>query len=94
MFYGDVKMFHNIKEVFPLKDYKLRVVFINGTEEIYDVSSLFDVIPSFCYLKDNPKCFFDVHPDTGGYGVSWNEDLDLSAEELWNNGKDKLNVED
>ena len=27
-----------------------------------------------------------VHVDTGGYGIVWNDELDLSANELWNNG--------
>ena len=25
--------------------------------------------------------------DEGGYGVSWSDDIDLSAEELWENGE-------
>ena len=25
--------------------------------------------------------------DTGGYGISWSDDLDLSSDELWTNGK-------
>ena len=24
--------------------------------------------------------------DAGGYGISWNDDLDLSCDELWENG--------
>jgi hypothetical protein len=27
-----------------------------------------------------------VRVDAGGYGVSWNDDLDLSEDELWVNG--------
>ena len=25
--------------------------------------------------------------DTGGYGISWSDELDLDAEEIWENGK-------
>ena len=25
--------------------------------------------------------------DMGGYGVSWNDNIDLSAEEIWERGK-------
>ena len=29
-----------------------------------------------------------VQVDSGGYGIIWNEDIDLACNELWNNGKD------
>jgi len=28
-----------------------------------------------------------VKVDAGGYGISWNDDIDLSEYELWTNGK-------
>lgn len=28
----------------------------------------------------------EVKVDAGGYGVSWNDDIDLSCNELWENG--------
>ena len=30
--------------------------------------------------------FEKVVVDVGGYGISWNDELDISAEELWENG--------
>lgn len=33
------------------------------------------------------KAFFrSVRVDIGGYGVSWNDDIDISEYELWTNG--------
>ncbi|WP_044018806.1 DUF2442 domain-containing protein [Thermoanaerobacter italicus] len=32
--------------------------------------------------------FKAVKVDAGGYGVSWNSELDLSEYELWKNGKE------
>jgi len=35
------------------------------------------------------KAFFKVvKVDSGGYGLSWNSEMDLSEYELWKNGKE------
>ena len=79
-------MFHKIKNVFPLPEYKLSVQFSEGVTKIYDVKPLFEKIPLFAFLKNNSAEFNCVTVDIGGYGVIWNDDLDLSCEELWDNG--------
>lgn len=33
------------------------------------------------------ELFKKVQVDTGGYGISWNDDLDLESEEIWENGE-------
>ena len=80
-------MFHKIKNVFPLPDYKLSVQFAQGVTKIYDVAPLFEKLPAFVALKNDPNEFSCVSVDVGGYGVVWNDDLDLSCDELWENGK-------
>ena len=40
-------------------------------------------------LKNIDGLFDQVKVDVGGYGISWNDDLDLSCEELWINGKEE-----
>lgn len=80
-------MFHKIKNVFPLPDYKLSVQFAQGVTKIYDVAPLFEKLPAFAALKNDPNEFSCVSVDVGGYGVVWNDDLDLSCDELWENGK-------
>jgi hypothetical protein len=47
---------------------------------------LFDKIPFFATLKDQPEVFASVAVDVGGYGIIWNDELDLSCDELWENG--------
>ena len=79
-------MFHKVKNVFPLPDFKLSVQFSEGATKIYDVKPLFDKIPAFAELKNNPEEFSCVTVDVGGYGIIWNDDLDLSCDELWENG--------
>jgi hypothetical protein len=63
------------------------VQFSEGITKIYDVSSLFERFPVFAELKDNPAEFHCVEVDVGGYGIIWNDDLDLSCDELWENGE-------
>ena len=79
-------MFHKVKNVSALSDYKLSVQFSEGVTKIYDLSPLVDTIPAFAELKDNPAEFYCVEVDVGGYGIIWNDDLDLSCDELWENG--------
>lgn len=80
-------MFHKIKTVSALPEYKLSVQFSEGVTKIYDVKPLFEKFPAFAALKDTPQEFFCVTVDVGGYGIIWNDDLDLSCDELWENGE-------
>lgn len=78
-------MFHKIKNVFPLPEYRLSIQFAEGRTKIYDAIPLFDEIPVFKKLKElNP--FSQVYVDVGGHGIVWNDQLDLSCDELWQNG--------
>ena len=78
-------MFHNIKNVFPLEDYRLLVQFTCGVTKIYDVKPLFDWKDVFKTLKEN-ELFYGVYVDAGGYGIVWNDYVDLSCDELWEHG--------
>jgi len=82
----EVDMFHKIADIKALHNFLLWVVFRDGAETLYDVSPLFDKIPAFRDFKKTPGLFEQVKIDVGGYGISWNDDLDLGAEELWANG--------
>ena len=78
-------MFHKIKNVSPLPEYKLSVQFAEGVTKIYDVKPLFQKIPAFKSLESNND-FGGVYVDVGGYGIIWNDELDLSCDELWDTG--------
>ena len=80
-------MFHKVKAVNALPDYRLSVQFSEGITKIYDVKPLFEKWPSFHALKDDPELFSGVEVDLGGYGIVWNDDLDLSCNELYENGE-------
>lgn len=79
-------MFHKVKAVNALPDYKLSVLFCEGVTKIYDIKPLFERVPVFRYFKEHVDEIFAVSVDIGGYGIVWNEGLDLSCDELWNNG--------
>lgn len=79
-------MFHKIKMVSALPDFRLSVQFCEGITKIYDVKPLFDQIPAFASLREHPEEFGAVSVDVGGYGIVWNDDLDLSCDELWEHG--------
>lgn len=81
-------MFHKIKSIVPLADYKLIVQFAEGITKIYDVTPLFEKIPAFEVLKQTPGAFADVSVDVGGHGIVWNDEIDLSCDELWENGEE------
>lgn len=81
-------MFHKIKKVKPLPNYNLRVSFDDNKEKIYDVRPLILNKKEFSSLLLIDELFKHVEVDTGGYGVSWNEFIDLSCEELYYGGTD------
>ncbi len=79
-------MFHKVKSVIAINDYKLVVIFAEGITKIYDIKPLFTKFEMFNGLKEN-RLFYEVVVDVGGYGVSWNDDIDLSCDELFENGE-------
>lgn len=80
-------MFHKIKAVTPLPDFRLSVQFSEGVTKIYDVKPLFSKWEAFQALRDSPEIFFDAAVDIGGYGVIWNDEIDLSCNELYAGGE-------
>ncbi|OIO92238.1 MAG: hypothetical protein AUK03_09965 [Anaerolineae bacterium CG2_30_64_16] len=73
-----------VKTVTPLDDGRLRVTFDNDVCKVYDCKPLLRK-PVFAPLA-NRWLFRTVQVDPGGYGVSWNEDIDLAEAELWEHG--------
>lgn len=80
-------MFHKIKDVKTMPDYKLQVHFVEGQTKEYSIKDLAETIPAFNQLMEDSSLFESVSVDVGGYGIIWNDDLDLSCDELWDNGK-------
>jgi len=78
-------LFHKVKSVIPQMDLILLVEFQNGSRKKYDVKHLIGKWDIFRDLK-NDILFQLVKVDVGGYGVVWNEYIDLACDELWEHG--------
>ncbi len=85
-------MFPKIKKVIPLAGYILFIVFENGEEKQYAIQTACKKWNIFENLLIIPHLFEQVKLDQGGYGIIWNDEIDLSANELYQNGV-KINKE-
>ncbi len=79
-------MTHRIQAVEPKDNFILNAIFFDGQIVRYDIKKLFSVLPAFKIFENNKELFEKVEVDCGGYGVSWNDDLDLDAESIWEGG--------
>ena len=75
-----------IERVKALPQFGLLIVFQNGVEKKYNIRQLYTIYPQFKELEHNEDLFSNVKVDVGGYGVYWNDELDIAADELWENG--------
>ncbi|PZU97883.1 MAG: DUF2442 domain-containing protein [Pseudanabaena sp.] len=65
-------------------DRTLLIEFSDKAIKKYDISRLLEK-EMFAALK-NPSFLKNFRVEAGGYGLVWNEDIDISEYELWNNG--------
>lgn len=79
-------MFHKIISIAPLPDFKLLAHFSDGTAKEYDAKPLIQSMSAFEALERVTGLFEQVVVDQGGYGISWNDDIDLDSNEIWEHG--------
>lgn len=77
--------FHTIKLIKPLENMILEAVFSSGEIKRYDMKNLIKSNENFKKLE-NKELFIKAKVDIGGYGIIWNENIDISSEEIWENG--------
>ncbi len=80
-------MFYRVQNVEPKDNFILSVLFADGVRTEYDIKPLFSKWDVFNNLKTIKGLFQQVKVDNGGYGISWNDEIDLASEELRINGK-------
>lgn len=78
-------MFHIIKNIYAISEYRLCIQFSEGETKIYDVKPLMKKYDVYKALEDK-ELFECVGMDVGGYGVVWNDEIDISCNELFENG--------
>lgn len=83
-----------ILDAVPLPNLEVLVFFEDGKVKKFDVKRLFDDWPEYRRLEDS-KSFKRLRVEPGGYGISWDGELDCSEGELYENGVDiPLRLED
>lgn len=78
-------MLHKASSLTFLDKTTLKLLFMDGKEKSFDVSSLFEKYPQMTALKDRE--LFVSGRLAGPYGIIWTDDLDLEAETVYEEGK-------
>lgn len=80
-------MSHKIKEIRAKENLFIAATFFDGTVKEYDVKNLFPLFPQLKKLESDKVLFKNIKVDAGGYGISWDDELDLDAETIWEEGQ-------
>lgn len=79
-------MFHKLTSLATLPDYILLAGFNNGEYRQFDLKPFINKYPAFKTLTEIPALYEQAKIDVGGMGIVWNDDLDLSAEGVYEKG--------
>ena len=77
-------MFHKATALKYKEGTLLELTFQDGKVKQYDMSVLFDKYPQLQALKD--RALFLSGQLIGAYGIMWNDDLDIEAETIYEEG--------
>ena len=77
----------NIHSIRLFCDCILEATFFSGDIKLFDVKTLFDSYPSYRILAEDEKLWKSATLLPHGSGVYFNDDIDLTAEEIWENGE-------
>ena len=77
-------MFHKAIDLRYLEGTSLALTFRDGSVRKYDMASLFGKYPQLIQLEDR-NLFLSGR--LVGYGIIWNDNLDISAETIYENGE-------
>ena len=80
-------MLIRIKEIAPLSDYRLSVLFDDGKRVLYDVAEDMRQIPDYQILREIPGLFQQVQLDKSRTCVFWNEEVDLAGDAIYEYGQ-------
>lgn len=76
-----------VEEAVPLDDAQMLVFFRNGVARKCDMHQLC-ADRRFAPILQNTRLFSAVQVQTDGYGVTWGENLDVGADQLYQHGTD------
>ena len=78
-------MFHKAIKLEYREGTTLELTFQDGKVKCYDMSALFSKYPQLEALKD--RTLFTSGKLLGPYGIVWNDDLDIEAETIYEDGE-------
>ena len=78
-------MFHKAVNLTFQKGTAFDVLFQDGITKRYDISNLFDKYPQLKALND--RNLFLQGKLMGGYGIMWNDELDIETETIYEDGE-------
>lgn len=81
-------MFVKITSLATLSDYNLLVGFSTGEYKKFDLKPAMEKYAPFRALRETVGLYEQAKIDIGGYGIVWNDDLDVSAEGIYEKGVD------
>ena len=81
-------MSYKITSLVALDDYILLLGFSNGEFKKFDLKPLMKKYPPFKDLETIPNLYKQVKIDIGGYGIVWNDYLDLDGTGLYEKGEE------
>ena len=76
-----------IRSVKAMHNKTLLVTFKNGSQKVYDCTPLLQST-AFRPLQEE-ALFRSAYVDSHGYGIVWNDNIDLAESEIWINGRIK-----
>lgn len=79
-------MFIKITSLKTMPNYILLVGFSTGEYKKFDIKPLIEKYEHFKMLSNINGLYEQAKIDIGGYGVVWNDNLDLSADGLYEKG--------
>ena len=79
-------MAHRVQSVSMIDQNILQAIFIGGEVIQYDLRKMLSILPQFQEIMKNPQLASQLSTDVDGYGISWNDELDLDAETIWEDG--------
>lgn len=79
-------MSHCIQHATMITPEIIQAVFIGGEVIQYNLRQVISTFPQFQEIMKNPQLASQLSTDVGGYGISWNDELDLDAETIWKDG--------
>ena len=81
-------MFYKITSLSTLDDYVLLAGFSNGVFKKFDLKPIIDKYLPFKDLVNIKGLYKQAKIDVGGYGVIWNDELDISSNAIFEKGEE------